>query len=258
MADMRARVAVTVRISPENERPAELIEKLGLLALAGGAGFIELVKEVVQATLLQAVLKRFGEAEPRFKTISESREDPDLTERIAETQKDLNKARSKGLNQRAESLARTLDRLQTKYHGKGSKHERHQTVGGHFADSISKVERQLKLIRDSAGRGGSTTIGFGSIEALDAIHTTANETKSKFNILWRQLEFGTGIFVERPGPRTDGPSKTFPAGSWLFGQTHVLGSRPGNFLRMAAGIPYAPDAVLFRDALTKALRSHLS
>jgi hypothetical protein len=113
----------------------------------------------------------------------------------------------------------------------------------------------------STGTGKGVLLGFGHTPTLQRIKTPTHAgypTTSPYNIMWRQLEYGTGYYaVQAGGPyaRTSGEWKIgSPSGSWWYGRrglrggmtgVHLLGTRPGSFLRDASGIPYGPDGFKF-------------
>lgn len=107
----------------------------------------------------------------------------------------------------------------------------------------------------------SITVKAGRLDQLDRIRTpsatpliTGHQSSSRFNILWRQMEFGTGVFAF-PSGRFSGRYKT-SAGTWWFGPrvgqgVHFAGNRPGQFLRQKTGQLYTADAMLFEQRLRK-------
>ena len=129
------------------------------------------------------------------------------------------------------------------------------------------------------GRGKRVVFGIGNIAHLDKIETPKSGVSSsfqEFGIMWRQLEFGTGVFAKRVsspygGFRATGAGTkdaTIP-GAWWLGKRvpqgiairsglRLKGSRPGNFLRTYTGLPYEQDAQRFGSEfqilLTRALR----
>jgi len=118
---------------------------------------------------------------------------------------------------------------------------------------------------------GNPVIGIGNLDDLNAIVTPSygdpnTGGTSKHKILWRQLEFGTGIYA-KPSPRL-GPTRfKTRRGTWWFGPSdvrkrrfvglHLRGSRPGNVLTTAAGLPYDSDALLFRQAFFETMQRQL-
>lgn len=129
--------------------------------------------------------------------------------------------------------------------------------------------------------GGKVTLGIGKISELDKVqtpHTEVARTTQPFGIMWRQLEFGTGVFAKRgtsayggfragSGSTTKDPTVS---GAWWLGphkpagEPHswglrLLGSDSGNFLRTRTGIPYTTDGIKFsgdfQAKLSAALRA---
>ena len=99
--------------------------------------------------------------------------------------------------------------------------------------------------------------GIGNLAALEQIHTpsatpliTDHDTSSSYQILWRQLEFGTGIYGQRGRGWWFGPR----AGRGL----QLRGSKGWNAIFDKQGIAYQADAIrlerVFAELLTQALQ----
>lgn len=111
------------------------------------------------------------------------------------------------------------------------------------------------------GKVNSITVSLGPIAALDKIQVpsatpliTGHPTESKMTSMWRQMEFGTGVFAFPTG-RFEGQYKT-SAGSWWFGPRkgfgiHFAGTQPGNILRDQTGVLYSSDAMRFKQELER-------
>lgn len=154
--------------------------------------------------------------------------------------------------------------------GTSEEDSRRKIWGSDFRGRMHEVFTKLmpKYPVKAQARRRSLTLGFGSIAALDRGPQTSLFSDSKFNLLWRQLEFGTGIWskaqpkigayraLTAPRPRVEGDTKS-EDGSWFYNQVHVLGSRPGNFLRDETGLVFPADSSLFRTAFQQALSSAL-
>lgn len=118
----------------------------------------------------------------------------------------------------------------------------------------------IKMIQ--ANRDG-VRLGIGSRAALERIQTpsatlklTGHATTSKQKILWKHLEFGTGIYRS-----TTEPASRFrlPGGGWFFGESatyglRLRGSKGVHALWDKQGRIYSED----RDALNRRFREILS
>jgi hypothetical protein len=86
----------------------------------------------------------------------------------------------------------------------------------------------------TTSEGDSVSVGLGNLTALDAIKTPSateyvlekGESSSKYNILWRQLEFGTGIGARQydsnpfAGKHTNSRyQEGLPSGMWYYGKS---------------------------------------
>jgi hypothetical protein len=71
-------------------------------------------------------------------------------------------------------------------------------------------------------------------------------TRSKFTVMWRHLEFGTGVYGTFPG--------VGPRGGWFYGELgrglHIKGAEGIHAFRQATGRPYQSDALMFEYQLT--------
>lgn len=128
---------------------------------------------------------------------------------------------------------------------------------GRVASVLNTFTGRLKTL--NSGKG-TISIGFGSIKALEAIKTQP-KSKSPMNVLWRQLEFGTGIFAKKAGhtievPRREGLTK-LGDGSWKWGGLHLLGAHAGNWLRSQTGVAYNAYSIAFTSKFNAELGRRL-
>ena len=134
---------------------------------------------------------------------------------------------------------------------------------GLFTPRMNQVLEELEKVTVLERTMHQMTLGIGDLAVLESknmetpsftehgLNGPGHETDSSFRILWRQLEFGTGIYAKpspRPGPTTWKES----TGSWWYGQLrgnglHLRGSRPGNILWDAQSVPYSEDASGFES-----------
>jgi len=172
--------------------------------------------------------------------------------------------------------------------GTGSFKERALQVLDRFTDP-SAIRKQV--------RRTNLTVYFGNFEYMGGNRTlsdpdmaTSLHSKSKMNIMWRQLEFGTGKFAKKAGnivqvprdsehkrlripreyrdPRTGEMRvryqyRKLTDGSWVLGNQdrggglHILGSYPGNWLRDQSGLQYDGYSKAFESMFTLRLGSAL-
>lgn len=123
------------------------------------------------------------------------------------------------------------------------------------------TDRSLMKVEYSWRNGvvNGITVRVGNIAALDKIKTpsateelSGHRSKSAYNILWRQMEFGTGVFAF-PNVRSGGRYRT-SAGTWWYGPKkgfgiHFAGNRPGQILRQRTGELYTADMMKFETKL---------
>lgn len=131
---------------------------------------------------------------------------------------------------------------------------------GEFRPRMWEVIRLLTSVNEmglSVSKHG-VAVGIGPLRALNAIQTpsatellTGSPTQSQRTSLWRQLEFGTGVYAQ---PVSKG---------WRYGRKGLLirGARGANALRLpesGVGVMNKGDALLFEQALQVELRKLLS
>lgn len=117
--------------------------------------------------------------------------------------------------------------------------------------------------------GGKATVGIGNTGLLDKIRTPSHgevvrgrPTKSRHTMMWRQLEFGTGVYAKSPFFRSGPTTHKTKRGSWWYGVQqnhgiHLRGSRPGNILFNPQSLPYDSDAIKFEGRFAAHLRTFL-
>lgn len=223
------KVRLTLKIEPDKKAaidPESFYKRL--LRLSSRTHVRELIRAVARRTVLAAIEARFNTADFRVET-----EDADTD------------AATGGANKRSQKKIKD----ESKKAGDVAKDM--STFGG-------RVDAVLALLKKQEG----LTLLFGSIAKLDEISTgnpdnvdgehpvgvgeqlTSLKTP---NILWRQLEFGSGVYA-KPRPRLVGKTKEpWNDGSWRFGTIHAIGSKPGNFLRTATMAPYDDGGAFERE-----------
>lgn len=141
------------------------------------------------------------------------------------------------------------------------------TPKGLFTSRMKELLAQLTRANDIDVLKVSSrriVLGIGRLRKLEKIETPSRSSKarSKFRILLRQLEFGTGQFAKEGYARKGGSESRYKepnaGGAWWFGPSRgrgylVYGTRPGNFLRTAASLPYDEDARRFTTVMQQRL-----
>lgn len=264
-------------------RPPQSMERVreGAVALSDDAVMGQLLRAAMSETLLVAYRQRFLAAMPRMVNMRrESRRavgDPVLSGALRRSTmaayETLNKARVSGDPAVIAAAQTHLDGLKLQVRSAlelKRRYGRHRLPHGMFRALALQVldlmsnENEIQLLHGD----GSITAGIGLRTALDAIHTpsatpelTGHPTSSTRNILWRQLEFGSGMFSTR---KQDQRGRFRSAsGGWWYGRSpdaalHLLGSRPGGMLRdPERQLPYDKDSVRFRTVFARLLGAAL-
>lgn len=208
----------------------------------------------------------------RMKDIQLKRSLQRTLERLNEAQLDGDYEATDKLQERAlRAQARLQERLQQDPRGRPLKsHSLSVLAGNQFRRRMMGV---LGLITDSAfvvphREGSRITVGIGPTYWLDQIETpsataalTGSRTTSKFRIMWRHLEFGTG--VRRSSAKNPLNPGGQPAARWWYGRSKrasllLEGTAPMNFLTTSAGQMFPNDERDLGEALSKALDAVLT
>jgi hypothetical protein len=228
-----------------------------------------LVRRAMAETLLKAYRDRFLKALPQVIDMERSTTDapgrkipPELEERLREAAERLTSAQIDGsakeiasareaLNQASHAVAQSLKRRTG-----GSK-----LATGQFRRTALQV---MNLVADAGlihdvSRRGKTSFAAGSFKRLNEIKTPSasamlrgRPTKSRFNIMWKHIEFGTGVYADDVSWNATSRSKLQGgSGEWWYGKGHGLalllrGSRPAHAMfKNAEGLAYEGDAPKF-------------
>lgn len=121
-----------------------------------------------------------------------------------------------------------------------------------------RMQQIIKILTDPAlvkvqETGEGLVIGVGDLLAMGAVQTPSasgikvgkRPTTSAFTTMWRQLEFGTGVYAKAGNKRTSGLTKS-AGGRWWYGPAlnqglHIRGTQPGSFISKQDGEGYASD-----------------
>jgi hypothetical protein len=241
--------------------------------------FADLLKGVAQETLLLLYMSRFGEVEDRIATMYKM--DVGLSDfyrhtmmmRAANADTALEKLKS-DVGYDGPGVAELTERSRKAHLRLGeTKGEDSDYVGG--SDVQSGPAGGMRIIKPAPGKGQrkegmfhaamaevmqklvdpklmeatrtrtQLVMGIGNRDHLNAIKTPSyGSTKTRYKIMWRHMEFGTGLFA-KPGRRVTGPTKEGD-GSWWYGRArgegiHLAGSQAGNILRKKSGDEYTED-----------------
>jgi hypothetical protein len=234
----------------------------------------ELLQRILRAaaaeTLLAAYRKRFlnnfaGALD--MQRAGKKRKDPDLGRSVKRAQKTLNTL-AEEINQAHLSGEPTGDlekKMRKAEEALVEAYDKH--FGGSDLDTgmfrpLAMQVLGLLTTLNNVGQDVSDSavkLGIGHLPTLDAIKTpsatpmlTGKQTKSRMNVLWRHLEFGTGVYASK-GTKN----------KWWYGPRrgagiHLKGSKGVNALYDGRGVPYEADALrfesVFANMLTRALR----
>lgn len=288
-------VDVRFQTDPQLEQFAHTVQRL----VDDPVSFTTLLKGVMRTTLLAAYRKRFLQSVPKMIGMEKEqagasynrkadialeigRLSGELGKDIAESDKAVIRRQMEKLTAEfaggtvLETDATTdaaLDEqeglgVSTRQRGRGS------LSTGEFQARMGAVLNLLALpeyFQVGSDAAGNPVVGIGNLDDLNAIMTPSygepnTGGPSKYKVLWRQLEFGTGIYA-KPQARL-GPTRfKTRRGTWWFGPSdvrkrrfvgvHLRGSHPGNVLTTASGLPYDSDALLFRQAFFETMQRQL-
>lgn len=263
MAVHISKVRIELRPLTDGRKRVERLERL----LTDKQALAVVLTNALQRSVSKAIRRRFLEAQYHMVGMEKEGdtaiqdEKAEQSARIARLQALRDQAfvddrvdAAKRLNQRIIALSgRKEARLKVEDESSGD------LATGKYRPRMKKI---LQLLVDEPkvlnAAAGLATVGIAPLAQLDAIRTpsyTTEElqkpTNSVYTVMWRQLEFGSGIFATQ-GTR----------GPWWFGPypgsgLHLRGNRPGSFLRSASGVPYDEDAIRFQKEFSQALERAL-
>lgn len=322
--DLRAKVEVTVSIREADKTAEATLAALHSLVDGGGAGLEALLREIVVSTLFLAYSNRMNALieSGRTKLVTEKSEGSAQKRafylvQLRRAERTLNEITAAG-DFSSTDYYNAKQRVSTYTRAYSGKKPEKEAVKRGRRRVIAGVETtEVEADKSFGGEGGfrgrmaavlatfvnqglirpdnrrdAVTLRFGNIPKLDEIPTSAREdVQSEMNVMWRQLEFGTGIaeYAKSAGnsvrlPRLPGTwlsrqkryskerIETDPQtgrlrrirsndGSWYLGrpnnEVHVLGSRSGDWLRTRTGGAYEGDALLFDAVFAARLTQRL-
>lgn len=249
-----------------------------------------IAKRAAIATILVAFVRRFQSRKDlglplrlsrgRFgKKTTRKRQESDRRRRLSSLMEKLNEAYKSGSTSRIRSAEAARTKATDQLRGTAfsntpdAKSFKEGGLFRAFVDAEKKFPGQRKAVMDILrsekniqlqNKKGVIEIGIGDITLLDAIlmpsatHELESFTETPFVHMWRQMEFGSGVFAKR---------QTIPGnlagtirGAWWYGRSdrenagvEFAGSKPGNIIFAAASIPYEDDAQAFFEKFNKLL-----
>jgi len=196
------------------------------------------LREAITRTLMQAISSRYVVNKSRMRTYESMEPWPDVND---------------------DRVLEVLDALEQAEEARAGMFEEVM----HFLTDSSEID----FITEDPN---TIVAAFGHIPTLDTIKSpsateflTGHASRSPYNILWRQMEFGMGA-LRKPGDLPVLPTPyTSSRGGWWYGKKKpgsgvpFRGTNPGNLLRDAANLPYSTDAAAFYQMFGARLASLL-
>jgi len=252
----------------------------GLRKVSSADDMTKLVRAVIQQSLQKALTQRSQGAMERARDMRRATGvigvDQEATLRIHKRIDKLNEKKrlllSSGAGPHDDSVVKIVDaigKLTTRLVGIGDTAGAEQGTAhtkGEFSARLREIVAMLtategvRLLRQTSDR---LSFGLGKKSELDSVITPSwnPSTTSKHRLMWRHLEFGTGVFA-RARRVAGGFKEEGGNGSWWFGPRpgvglHLRGSPQGALLREASGIPYRADALTFELRFARSLQRAL-
>lgn len=253
-----------------------------------------LFKAVILRTIVSNIRRRFlatmeraleievQEVDGKAPTVSikQRMRDVALKNKIARGMEMLNDAQSEGDFARANKIrerlsqryAQLVERLNVYPSGKRVNSSRLSVAAGN--QFRRRMVLLLSYLTDAAFVGlekddSGLMFGIGPKRFMDTVETpsatlalTGTATRSRRKVLWRHLEFGTGIYRSLAKDRRNLPAP--PPKTWWYGPEKgskgmgLGGTEPMNFLLDPKGLFYAEDAEALKAEITKLFENLLS
>lgn len=273
-----ARIKVKFTPSPEfvqwKNRLAELVDDPQV--------FQQMLQYAVAKTFLKAIRERFVARLPEALDIHPASRNPkarkvgrDLKQSLNEALDELTEAGMSGSKSKIDKAQRRVTRLQKAYqdalqgdHGRNSKRVSRFALLVNEAMRVMNLMASPEAIRAGRATRSQTTVGLGPLAELESIETpTGNRsgvTNSRMTTLWRQLEYGTGIYALDKSVNADSEFKE-PSGDgeWWWGPERgagvlVAGSMPINALLAGVPLDQRPETEEFIKELRALLAQALA
>lgn len=264
-------IQISLDIAPDRN-----MKKLmaGLTKLTTGDTLEKLLQEAMRKTILEGVRKRFAANQATMALVSVANRAAAkslnsvkirnqfirLSNRITKAQQANDQEALNKLHRKQAEIVRTLTRGAHKLSSRPDK----------FHGALRAAARQraglMRSVRDViAGQGpynvendgNRITVSVGAIPLLNRIKSpsattllTGHASKSLYQHLWLQMEFGMGVYA-KPSPVMHGSPNKTATGSWWYGArkgqgVHFLGQKPGNLLRTKTVAAYPQDTAAFQ------------
>ena len=195
------------------------------------------------------------------------RQESDRRRRLSTIIEKLNEAYASGSTSRIRAAEKARKKATDKLRG-GIAHpdtDLRETGGlfSAFVKAARKFPKQRKLVMDilRSEKGikidnakGKIHLGIGDITKLDRInmpsasHELGQFSETPFVHMWRQMEFGSGVFADQQ--LVPGNLAGTIRGAWWYGPgakagVEFAGSKAGHIIFQAASVPYNEDAQAF-------------
>lgn len=211
---MKKTYTVKVSIEP-SQNWMELSERLGLL-LTDKKTLDTLVKMAMIRTVVDAVRKRFLAGLPQALKMTTAegnlsrpgRPSRELERNLRDSLRALSQAQAEGVKSKINAAQARVTRNQSRYERaldpKASlrRNKKRKSTMARMIEGAMQVLTTATELKTVTRTKNTLAVGMGSKTELDAIKTpTANrnrKTTSKMNILWRHLEYGTGVLSTTP------------------------------------------------------------
>jgi hypothetical protein len=254
---------VTLRVKFDTAGLDSTLEKLDQL-IANPMLIAQLLRQAVAETLLTAYRKRFldnfeavlsPEHSKNNKRLAESPTAADAKVKLVNAYQELAQADSSGdagaLKLAATKIRRLNERLVKASANPGGQSDLSTGQFREMALGLLRTLTDASLVTTQV-EDNTISVGIGYLPALEAVETpsatpklTGHPTASKLTSMWRQIEFGTGIYSKLPGGAR--------GVGWWYGPhpgvgLQMLGARGVQAVFDAAtGLPYEKDALQFEE-----------
>lgn len=226
-----SRINIRVRVSADASQIDALLAKLRPIA-ADPSVLAALLRQAVAETFLVAFRERFVANLPAaVNTLLVADENKTqgaiplgLSRELATTLANLTSAQLGGRRAEAKEMQDRLgvlsERLADAVKPKGTSSGLSTGRFRELALDIMAMLTQANHLGVSVGANG-VQVGIGELTELESVATPSfKATASNRQMLFRQLEFGTGVFASDPGLRDAGSSSSLPDGTWWYGKPH--------------------------------------
>lgn len=294
---IKKKINITIKFTPKvNQGFLQAEARVRSVTNYGSRRVGEIAKQAAQETILFAFGARFAIVNDnqlavprklaqarRGERTSQNRQLADRRRGLATLMDKLNDAYASGSEKRIEAAEKNRTAQLAKIRGSAP------TFSGGWDKGTQIFDRIARAAKKTPGRnkkvmailknpqlmkvnfdGGVISIGIGDIAELSKVRTPSATTEAKKKVnspfvhMWRQLEFGTGIFAKQQdvpgnvagrirgvwwyGPKTEGGNES---------GIEFIGSKPANIIFQTRSVPYSQDAQEFFKRFNKLLAKAL-